>query len=353
MKKTLKTFLVMAAMISAAEIAHAQRGGGDRNRGPRGGDRGGHNGGDRGPRGTPGANRPAPAPRPTPARPTPARPTPSRPTPARPDMNRDRGHNGGVNRPNRPNRPDLNRGDHRRPNPMPSRPAPAPSRPDVNRGDRHRPPSEARREQRRDVIQHRQNDVRRAREQRRTDIRNHQVRRQNDRQDWRQRRHLEIRHRDVNAIRSPLRWTGRYNTWWGGFVRPRPVVFVHVSWYQPMPAIGSWDYFQTEQVAENIEYLTRGIYEELDAVAPTNTEYGQRLRRVLYDLVDAAENYEDAVESTYDFSDTLYDLFYLEEMVGLTEQTLDGYSQAYRVSDDMAAIRYYVNELLWTYRQNY
>ncbi|MNL69300.1 hypothetical protein D3C87_1941460 [compost metagenome] len=90
----------------------------------------------------------------------------------------------------------------------------------------------------------------------------------------------------------------------------------------------------------------------MDRVALQN-EYGLRLRRVLISLIDAAENFNDSVNDRYDWYDTLSDLFYLEAQVDLAEQTLSGYSQEWRVQEEMGSLRYYVNELLWTYRQNF
>jgi hypothetical protein len=84
-----------------------------------------------------------------------------------------------------------------------------------------------------------------------------------------------------------------------------------------------------------------------------NREYADRLLRVLAEMEDAAENFNDAVNQGYDYSDSLNDLFYLEESIQNAERTLDGYSKAYLVDEEMRSMRYYVDELLWQYRQTY
>jgi hypothetical protein len=122
-----------------------------------------------------------------------------------------------------------------------------------------------------------------------------------------------------------------------------------------MPEVGGWTYFDVTNVVVNIEYLTRQIY---DAMAQSssynpNREYADRLMRVLAQLQDAADNMVDQVYANDDYIDSLNDLFYLASVVALAESTLDGYSQAYRVNDEMHALRYYVDELLWVYREAY
>ncbi len=114
-----------------------------------------------------------------------------------------------------------------------------------------------------------------------------------------------------------------------------------------------WDHQDILIVADNIEYLAQRIYDIMEPIAPTtrNQEYSARLMRVLYQLTDASSAFHISVQRYDQLSDTLYYLFYLEDTVSLTENTLDGYSQEYRVEDEMKAIRYYINELLWTYRQ--
>ncbi|MES2854463.1 MAG: hypothetical protein V4692_01315, partial [Bdellovibrionota bacterium] len=100
---------------------------------------------------------------------------------------------------------------------------------------------------------------------------------------------------------------------------------------------------------------TRDIYDQIGQVIVTNpnSEYRHRLMRVLAEMEDAAENYADAVYAGYDYTDSLSDLFYLEDTVILAEKTLNGYSRSYIVEQEMKAMRYYVDELLWLYRQNY
>ncbi len=151
-------------------------------------------------------------------------------------------------------------------------------------------------------------------------------------------------------------WRDRHDRWYNHCERPRyPHYEQPIDWYRPMPDPGYWDYSEVLVVADNIQNLSQRIYNIMEPVAPTtrNQEYSARLMRVLFQLVDAAESFNDSVKMNASWSSTLNNLFYLEETVRLTETTLDGYSQEYRVSNEMRALRYYVDEMLWTYRQRY
>ncbi|MES2854464.1 MAG: hypothetical protein V4692_01320 [Bdellovibrionota bacterium] len=207
---------------------------------------------------------------------------------------------------------------------------------------------------RRDQIDRRRTHVRddRAR-------RNDQILRQRDqiraqRNQWRGRHRVNV-YRDISRIRTQDRWSSRYDNWYGYCPRPRYVVHSRIRWYQPMPSPGSWQMAQVEAVAVNMEHLTRTIYDVMSDATRSNPngEYVTRLLRVLTELEDASENFTDAVNDGYDYSDSLNDLFYLEEAVQLAERTLDGYSKAYMVDQEMGSMRFHVEELLWTYRQNY
>lgn len=116
-----------------------------------------------------------------------------------------------------------------------------------------------------------------------------------------------------------------------------------------------WSYDQVATVALNLEAITRDMYDQMDAVIDSNpnAEYRTRLMNVLADLVDASENYTDAVNAGTDWVDSLDQLFYLEAEMKLARKTLDGYSKENLVKDDEEALNEYVQELLWTYKVNY
>ncbi|MFS4457791.1 hypothetical protein [Bdellovibrio sp. HCB2-146] len=175
--------------------------------------------------------------------------------------------------------------------------------------------------------------------------------RRREREAWNNRFRIERPSRH-SGYRDMNNWRPRYDRWYRDSRRPSYFSpSARIRWNRPMPAPGAWRYNQLENIADNLEYISRDVYETMDRVALYN-EYGMRLRRVLVGLIDAADNFNDSVNSRYDWNDSLSDLFYLESQLDLAEQTLSGYSQAYRVQDEMGSIRYYVNELLWTYRQN-
>lgn len=200
-------------------------------------------------------------------------------------------------------------------------------------------------------IERRREAVRRDRDIRRWEYDKHMSRMRHDRQEWRNRYHVRVINRPY--VFTHDHWYDRYSRWYGYCPRPAFYVVVRpIRWYVPMPAHTVWTYSQVESVALNLESLTRDIYGEMAATA-NGSEYSQRLLEVLNEMAYAAENYSDAVQSNYDFTDSLNHLFYLESMVDTAEYTLAGYSRAYLVDNEMRALRYYVNELLWLYRQQY
>ena len=91
----------------------------------------------------------------------------------------------------------------------------------------------------------------------------------------------------------------------------------------------------------------------MDGVSSGDPDYQATLRDALSQLVAAAQNFSDAVQNGSDYSDSIYDLFYLDQMATRAREVLRGSPQAYMVEDQMNALRYTVDELLWNYRQNY
>ncbi len=163
-------------------------------------------------------------------------------------------------------------------------------------------------------------------------------------------------------------WGDRYDSWSNDYWYPPVYVDYPVDWVVPMPDYPrypsrgsqpdwstSWRYEDVQNVALNLEAVARDIYDQMDAVIDTNPnrEYANRLMNVLADLVDASENYTDAVSAGTDWIDSLDQLFYLEAEVKLMRATLDGYSKEYLVKDDSDAMHQYVQQLLWTYKANY
>lgn len=217
-----------------------------------------------------------------------------------------------------------------------------------------RPPVRVGRGWDRGLMDRRRDDIRVHRDARRSDIWRVRERARSDRSDWRGRFTMNTRC-DVGWVRSPNTWVTRFSRWETRCDRPAlPIYSRPVRWAEPMPEV-IVDYQSVELIAQNIEQLSRDVYQTMDSVINTNPnrEYAARLMRVLGELADASENFTDAVYDSDDFSDSLNDLFFLETKVGLATQTLSGYSKEYLVTDEMRALRYYVEELLWQYRQKY
>ena len=162
---------------------------------------------------------------------------------------------------------------------------------------------------------------------------------------------------DWGRIRDNDHWRDRYGRWIDHCQRPTPIVITRpIRWEQPVPDYSQmWSYTDLETVAIDLEGLTRTIYDVMAQVTPSNPNraYAMRLMGVLADLEVASEGYTDALYNGTDYIDSLNELFYLDAELTLTEQTLDGYSKSYMVDQEMRSMRFYVNELLWQYRQNY
>lgn len=206
-------------------------------------------------------------------------------------------------------------------------------------------------------VAHRREVVRIDRERRAADIWREQERARMEREDWRRRHVIDVTRigRDVRIIRDYHRWRPRFDRWERHCPRPTyPVITRPIYYPQPMPSDISV-YESIEVVATNMEQLTRTVYDTMAGVIDSNPnrEYADRLMRVLAELSYAASNYTDAVYQGEDYEETLNDLFYLEEQVNLATTTLSGYSKEYLVADEMASLRYYVQELLWQYHSKY
>jgi hypothetical protein len=150
-------------------------------------------------------------------------------------------------------------------------------------------------------------------------------------------------------------WAPRFDRWWYYNTRPVYVVIPGFVWLRPMPPVSYWDYYQVELIAHNLEDISHRVYATMShpSVPYANPSYRPRLMASLGELIGAAMNYVEAVEESYDWSGSLHDLFYLDERLSHAENTLSGFSQAYRVQNEMRLFRYYVNELLWQYRYYY
>jgi hypothetical protein len=176
-----------------------------------------------------------------------------------------------------------------------------------------------------------------------------------DRDQWRY-RHQHVNRYIVNHyyIHDHNYWYPRYSRWYSHCYRPVYYVIVRpIRWYVPMPDRALWSYNQVENVAMNLETLTRQIYEQVEAETYNLPDYTGRVLPQLAQLAYAAEVYSDTVRTNYDFVDSINELFYLENMLDQAEATNRLYARSYVVDNEMRALRYYVNELLWIYRQNY
>ncbi len=211
---------------------------------------------------------------------------------------------------------------------------------------------EDRRDHREDInerVRERREQLRRDRAGRIHDFNHHRAYIRDYRNSWRFKFRFAFQ-RDIVRIRNHQMWANRYGIWYSDCVRPAWISYtLPIQWYRPMPDYGTWNYSHVETVADNMEFLTRNLYE-------TVAQYGSSADYVLpalEQLADAAENFDDAVNDNDDWTDSLNDLFYLEQMLDQAENNFGGQEAQFGVDSEMRSLRYYVNELLWTYRQNH
>ncbi len=180
------------------------------------------------------------------------------------------------------------------------------------------------------------------------------------RDDNRDRRHQWRNKHDWRHDRDPRTrqwnyWGFQFNLWYGKTLRPKYYSIPGFYWVRPMPNYGLWNYYQVEIAAQNLENLSERIYDIMTdpGIRYVNPSYRVKLVKALSSLVGAAQDYTDSVSDSYDWYESMGDLFYLNQELNRTETVLRGFSQARRVEREMRYMRYYVNELLWQYRQNY
>jgi hypothetical protein len=104
-------------------------------------------------------------------------------------------------------------------------------------------------------------------------------------------------------------------------------------------------------LADTLEQLSYSLYaislQELSAPTPWN----QETISLLYDLVYAAQTYNDAVTASRNvYADTLYELFNLEDAVNQAATRVLCGPVSPRIRDNFIQLKYYVEELLYQYR---
>ncbi len=153
------------------------------------------------------------------------------------------------------------------------------------------------------------------------------------------------------AIRRHYRWTQRYNRWWRNVDRWNHPVWPErrITYPGKWPSTSRrWNINDVVNVADNLEAEFAHIYNMVYDGRFGNTVLAQKA----YELWHAAQVYSDAVEfynSSFHF--TVYELFNLEEKVLAFGQELNRYAGYSRLKSHFNISRFYVNELLWQYRQ--
>jgi hypothetical protein len=148
-------------------------------------------------------------------------------------------------------------------------------------------------------------------------------------------------------VRGNALWANRYASWYFGCEEPLVVAY-NLAWFEPMPAAEVYSYDQVEVVSTNLEDEARVLYQNVSQL--TNDP---AVLNALAQLVDATEYYTDAVYAGSDYSDTLNNLFYVDSTLTAAEQVLQTRTTNSAIVTEVGALRYYVNKLLWSYRQNY
>ncbi|MGE3387273.1 MAG: hypothetical protein AB7K41_11140 [Bdellovibrionales bacterium] len=172
-------------------------------------------------------------------------------------------------------------------------------------------------------------------------------------------------HRDFDRVRRPWpggrpdwrdhsRWRHRRDRWWDGCHRPLPPP--PSRWVDelplPFPDDGHyWDNDNIYEIAALVESLTYNVYTAALQDLNEPDAWNQETLGLLYDVVEAARIYFDAVRVAPNVTrDTLFELFNLEDAVkAVAPRILCGPLSAY-VRDNFGQVKYYIDELLWQYR---
>ncbi len=218
--------------------------------------------------------------------------------------------------------------------------------------------AEIRRQQRlqesRDRLRQR-NEIRR--EQRRQARRNDRLRdpvRQDHRRNSRQRyeEHARENRRHRRAIRRHDRWQFRYDSWinahdrWDRPQWPEEVIDYPGQWPEDMEIY--WSITEVIDVSDNIEAQFAYNYDQLYDLG-----YGkEKLGDLAYELWHASQVYSDAIEFyNTNLYYSIYELFYLEKALLEFEEELKKHSGVDNVLKHLEIGKFYINELLWQYRQ--
>ncbi len=271
--------------------------------------------------------------------------------PSNPDRTRpNRPSNPDRTRPNRPRNPDRTR-PNRPSNPDRTRPN-RPRNPDRTRPNRPRNPDRVRQERRQRERDRVEREQRRRRQARRADRLRDRDRRHHRRVSRdRYRQHRRYHRYPRRTIRHHHRWTIRYNRWWRNHHRWGHPGWPHDRIHYPSRwpnTSDRWSVYQIINVADNLETKFEHIY---NMVA---NQYGRSssIATKAYALWSAAQVYSDCVEfynGNLHFS--LYELYNLEEAASNFESELNRYGSSSSVHRHFNVGKFFINELLWQYRQ--
>lgn len=162
---------------------------------------------------------------------------------------------------------------------------------------------------------------------------------------------------DLRTIRNKANWkesTAKFMALSSAPKIPQLTKTIYYKYEMPY-ASGRWSEKEVARVSVNLEGLTKAIYDTMTIAVgkSTNAAYKTKLRKVMMEVVDAQENLTNTVYASGDLRTSLYDLLYLNSKINLLIKTLDGYSGASLVNNEMKALRYQVNEIMWSYRARY
>lgn len=121
-------------------------------------------------------------------------------------------------------------------------------------------------------------------------------------------------------------------------------------WLKPMPVVTVYSYPETLTVAENIEALSRDAF---DSVAQAGSiDEAAPMRQTLGVLVGSAIAYTDSVQKHDEWTDSLGELFALDQALMDTEMRLkDSSFGRGKVGAEVDLLRSAVNRLLLTYKR--
>ncbi len=197
------------------------------------------------------------------------------------------------------------------------------------------------------------------RHERRNYKRRHHVEHRKLRHDWQRYQRRSARRGYRRPIHDNVRWQHRHNRWWDHYlyytpVRPRFSFRIILPIPYPIYYDRYWSWAEINQAAGALENHSQNFYEQAERELWQNSPWNNEALNAFYDMVEAAQIYNDALDRySYNYRDTLYELFNLEEKMNEAKVYVNSGYLNRDLVNSFSWIEYHVQQLLWNYRNKY